>query len=234
MRTIEEMGERARDAAAVLAAAGSREKDRGLAAIAAALREHTGEILAANGLDTARAAEAGTRPAMLDRLTLTGERVEAIARAVEEIIALPDPVGRVDRGGVRPNGLSITRLRVPLGVVGIIYEARPNVTADAAALCLKSGNACILRGGKEAISTNLALAGIMGQALEQAGLPAGAVQLMENTDRESARQMMRANGLIDVLIPRGGAGLIQAVVEGSTVPVIQTGVGNCHVYVDSP
>ncbi len=234
MRTIEEMGERARDAAAVLAAAGSREKDRGLAAIAAALREHTGEILAANGLDTARAAEAGTRPAMLDRLTLSGERVEAIARAVEEIIALPDPVGRVDRGGVRPNGLSITRLRVPLGVVGIIYEARPNVTADAAALCLKSGNACILRGGKEAISTNLALAGIMGRALEQAGLPAGAVQLMENTDRESARQMMRANGLIDVLIPRGGAGLIQAVVEGSTVPVIQTGVGTCHVYVDSP
>ena len=234
MKTLEEMGREAKKAAEVLAQAGSGEKDRGLAAIAAALRERAGEILAANALDTASGAESGMSRSLLDRLALTGERIEGIAGAVEEIIALPDPVGQVDRGTVRPNGLSITRVRVPLGVVGIIYEARPNVTVDAAALCLKSGNACILRGGKEAIKTNLALAEVMGRALEKAGLPAGAVRLVEDTGRESAQEMMRANGLIDVLIPRGGAGLIRAVVENSTVPVIQTGVGNCHVYVDSP
>ena len=183
-------------------------------------------------LDAARAD--GMAPAMLDRLALDEKRVQSIAAGVEEIIALPDPVGRTDAGWTRPNGLSITRVRVPLGVVGIIYEARPNVTADAAALCLKSGNACILRGGKEAVKTNIAMAGVMRQALEKAGLPADAVQLVEDTSRETSRQMMGANGLIDVLIPRGGAGLIRAVVENATVPVIQTGVGNCHVYVDSP
>ncbi len=234
MRTIEELGRRAREAASFLASAGSREKDRGLLAMAAALREHTAEILAANALDTAHGVESRMSRALLDRLALDEKRIQGIAAAVEEIVALPDPVGRVDQGSVRPNGLSITRVRVPLGVAGIIYEARPNVTVDAAALCLKSGNACILRGGKEAIETNLALAGIMGRALEQAGFPAGAVQLVEDTSRETSREMMRANGLIDVLIPRGGAGLIRAVVENSTVPVIQTGVGNCHVYIDSP
>ena len=234
MKTMEELGRRAKGAAAVLAAAGSREKDRGLLAIAAALREHTPEILAANALDTARALEAGMSRALLDRLSLDETRIQGIAAAVEEIVSLPDPVGRMDGGSVRPNGLSITRLRVPLGVVGIIYEARPNVTVDAAALCLKSGNACILRGGKEAIETNLALAGIMGRALAETGLPSDAVQLVEDTSRESANRMMKANGLLDVLIPRGGGGLIQAVVEQSTVPVIQTGVGNCHVFVDSP
>ena len=234
MKTMEELGRRAKGAAAVLAAAGSREKDRGLLAIAAALRKHTPEILAANALDTARALEAGMSRALLDRLSLDEKRIQGIAAAVEEIVSLPDPVGRMDGGSVRPNGLSITRVRVPLGVVGIIYEARPNVTVDAAALCLKSGNACILRGGKEAIETNLALAGIMGRALTEAGLPGDAVQLVEDTSRESANRMMKANGLLDVLIPRGGGGLIQAVVEQSTVPVIQTGVGNCHVFVDSP
>ncbi len=234
MKTIQQMGERAREAASTLALAGTEEKNGALAAIAAALGQNTGEILAANRADLDAARGSGMAPAMLDRLALDEKRVQSIAAGVEEIIALPDPVGRTDAGWTRPNGLSITRVRVPLGVVGIIYEARPNVTADAAALCLKSGNACILRGGKEAVKTNIAMAGVMRQALEKAGLPADAVQLVEDTSRETSRQMMGANGLIDVLIPRGGAGLIRAVVENATVPVIQTGVGNCHVYVDSP
>ena len=234
LKTIQQMGERAREAASTLALAGTEEKNGALAAIAAALGQNTGEILAANRADLDAARGSGMAPAMLDRLALDEKRVQSIAAGVEEIIALPDPVGRTDAGWTRPNGLSITRVRVPLGVVGIIYEARPNVTADAAALCLKSGNACILRGGKEAVKTNIAIAGVMRQALEKAGLPADAVQLVENTSRETSRQMMGANGLIDVLIPRGGAGLIRAVVENATVPVIQTGVGNCHVYVDSP
>ena len=234
MKTVQEMGLLAKEAAARLAAAGTAEKNRGLAAIAQALREGKDAILAANREDLAAAEAAGMRRSMMDRLALTPERIGSIASAVEEVIALPDPVGTVDRGGLRPNGLSVTRVRVPLGVVGIIYEARPNVTVDAAALCLKSGNACILRGGKEAIRTNIALGKLMGAALEGAGLPAAAVQLVEDTTRESSGQMMKAQGLIDVLIPRGGAGLIRAVVENSTVPVIETGVGNCHVYVDSP
>ena len=234
MEMIQQMGERAREAASALALAGAEEKNGALAAIAAALGQNTGEILAANRADLDAARADGMAPAMLDRLALDEKRVQSIAAGVEEIIALPDPVGRTDAGWTRPNGLSITRVRVPLGVVGIIYEARPNVTADAAALCLKSGNACILRGGKEAVKTNIAMAGVMRQALEKAGLPADAVQLVEDTSRETSRQMMGANGLIDVLIPRGGAGLIRAVVENATVPVIQTGVGNCHVYVDSP
>ena len=234
LEMIQQMGERAREAASALALAGAEEKNGALAAIAAALGQNTGEILAANRADLDAARADGMAPAMLDRLALDEKRVQSIAAGVEEIIALPDPVGRTDAGWTRPNGLSITRVRVPLGVVGIIYEARPNVTADAAALCLKSGNACILRGGKEAVKTNIAIAGVMRQALEKAGLPADAVQLVEDTSRETSRQMMGANGLIDVLIPRGGAGLIRAVVENATVPVIQTGVGNCHVYVDSP
>ena len=234
LKTIQQMGERAREAASALALAGAEETNGALAAIAAALGQNTGEILAANRADLDAARADGMAPAMLDRLALDEKRVQSIAAGVEEIIALPDPVGRTDAGWTRPNGLSITRVRVPLGVVGIIYEARPNVTADAAALCLKSGNACILRGGKEAVKTNIAMAGVMRQALEKAGLPADAVQLVEDTSRETSRQMMGANGLIDVLIPRGGAGLIRAVVENATVPVIQTGVGNCHVYVDSP
>ncbi len=234
LEMIQQMGERAREAASALALAGAEEKNGALAAIAAALGQNTGEILAANRADLDAARADGMAPAMLDRLALDEKRVQSIAAGVEEIIALPDPVGRTDAGWTRPNGLSITRVRVPLGVVGIIYEARPNVTADAAALCLKSGNACILRGGKEAVKTNIAMAGVMRQALEKAGLPADAVQLVEDTSRETSRQMMGANGLIDVLIPRGGAGLIRAVVENATVPVIQTGVGNCHVYVDSP
>ena len=234
LKTIQQMGERAREAASALALAGTEEKNGALAAIAAALGQNTGEILAANRADLDAARADGMAPAMLDRLALDEKRVQSIAAGVEEIIALPDPVGRTDAGWTRPNGLSITRVRVPLGVVGIIYEARPNVTADAAALCLKSGNACILRGGKEAVKTNIAMTGVMRQALEKAGLPADAVQLVEDTSRETSRQMMGANGLIDVLIPRGGAGLIRAVVENATVPVIQTGVGNCHVSVHSP
>ena len=234
MTVIETLGRKAQTAARALALAGSHEKDKALAAIAAALRTGAGEVLAANQADIAEAEKNGMTGAMLDRLTLTEDRIENIAGAVEEIIALPDPVGQIDGGSTRPNGLAITRVRVPLGVVGIIYEARPNVTADAAALCLKSGNACILRGGKEAIRTNLALGKLMGGAVEETGLPAGIIQVVEDVSRETAGQMMKANGLIDVLIPRGGAGLIRAVVENSTVPVIQTGVGNCHVYLDSP
>ncbi len=171
MKNLAEMGRRAKKAAENLALASSGEKDRGLAAIAAALRAHTEELLAANGRDTASAAESGMSRSLLDRLTLDEKRIEDIAAAVEEIIALPDPVGQVDQGSQRPNGLSITRIRVPLGVVGIIYEARPNVTVDAAALCVKSGNACILRGGREAIETNRALAALMDKALEEAGFP---------------------------------------------------------------
>ena len=234
MKNIETLGRQAQKAARALALAGSAQKDKALAAIAAALRAGAGEVLAANQADIAEAEQNGMSKGMLDRLTLTEDRIENIAKAVEEIIALPDPVGQVDGGSVRPNGLSITRVRVPLGVVGIIYEARPNVTADAAALCLKSGNACILRGGREAVKTNLALGKVMREAAAKAGLHADIIQVVEDTDRETAAQMMKATGLIDVLIPRGGAGLIRAVVENAAVPVIQTGVGNCHVYLDSP
>ena len=234
MKNIETLGRQAQKAARALALVGSAQKDKALAAIAAALRAGEGEVLAANQADIAEAEQNGMGKGMLDRLTLTEDRIENIAKAVEEIIALPDPVGQVDGGSVRPNGLSITRVRVPLGVVGIIYEARPNVTADAAALCLKSGNACILRGGREAVKTNLALGKIMREAAAKAGLHADIIQVVEDTDRKTAAQMMKATGLIDVLIPRGGVGLIRAVVENAAVPVIQTGVGNCHVYLDSP
>ena len=234
MTALQEQGRRAKAASYTLATAGTARKNAALESIAEILTERRAEWLAANAEDVAAAREAGMRPAMLDRLTLTEDRIAGIVEAVGQVIALPDPIGKVDKMENRPNGLIIGRRRVPLGVVAIIFEARPNVTVDAAALCLKSGNVCILRGGKEAVKTNIAMAGVMRQALEKAGLPADAVQLVEDTSRETSRQMMGANGLIDVLIPRGGAGLIRAVVENATVPVIQTGVGNCHVYVDSP
>ncbi|MFI0225114.1 glutamate-5-semialdehyde dehydrogenase [Streptomyces lydicus] len=223
---------RAREAAAVLAPLPRTARDAALLAIADALVERTDEIVAANGRDVAKAREAGTAASIVDRLTLTPERIEAIAADVRQVVALPDPVGEVVRGSTLPNGLDLRQVRVPLGVIGIIYEARPNVTVDAAALCLKSGNAVLLRGSSSAYASNSALVDVLRDAVESAGLPADAVQLVPGESRDSVRELMRARGLVDVLIPRGGASLIRTVVEESTVPVIETGTGNCHVYVD--
>ncbi|MFK4064627.1 glutamate-5-semialdehyde dehydrogenase [Streptomyces sp. NPDC029674] len=224
---------RARGAAATLAPLPRSAKDDALLAIADALEVRTAEIVEANGKDTERAREAGTSESIVDRLTLTPERVRAIAADVRDVAALPDPVGEVVRGSTLPNGIDLRQVRVPLGVVGIIYEARPNVTVDAAALCLKSGNAVLLRGSSSAYASNTALVRVLRDAVHGAGLPADAVQLVPGENRDSVRELMCARGLVDVLIPRGGAALIKTVVEESTVPVIETGTGNCHVYVDA-
>lgn len=224
---------RARGAAATLAPLPRAAKDDALLAIADALEVRTAEIIEANGKDIARAREAGTSESIVDRLTLTPERVRAIAADVRDVAGLPDPVGEVVRGSTLPNGIDLRQVRVPLGVVGIIYEARPNVTVDAAALCLKSGNAVLLRGSSSAYESNTALVRVLRDAVHGAGLPADAVQLVPGENRDSVRELMRARGLVDVLIPRGGASLIKTVVEESTVPVIETGTGNCHVYVDA-
>jgi glutamate-5-semialdehyde dehydrogenase len=208
-------------------------KDAALHAIAAALAARAPEILKANGSDVARARETGIPEAMIDRLSLTEERVTAIADAVRQVASLPDPVGESVRGYTLPNGLELRQVRVPLGVVGIIYEGRPNVTVDAAALTLKSGNAVLLRGSSSAYDSNTALVTVMRDALAGTELPADSVQMVPGTSRESVKHLMRARGLVDVLIPRGGAALINSVVEESTVPVIETGVGNCAVYVDA-
>ncbi|TXS13805.1 glutamate-5-semialdehyde dehydrogenase [Streptomyces sp. adm13(2018)] len=224
---------RARGAAAEIAPLPRAAKDDALLAIADALEVRTAEIVEANAEDIAKARAAGTSEAIIDRLTLTPERVRAIAADVRDVVALPDPVGEVVRGSTLPNGIDLRQVRVPLGVVGIIYEARPNVTVDAAALCLKSGNAVLLRGSSSAYASNTALVNVLRDAVGGAGLPADAVQLVPGESRESVRELMRARGLVDVLIPRGGASLIRTVVEESTVPVIETGTGNCHVYVDA-
>ncbi|GAA2712952.1 MULTISPECIES: glutamate-5-semialdehyde dehydrogenase [Streptomyces] len=224
---------RARAAAADLAPLPRAAKDEALLAVADALEVRTREILEANAEDVAKAREAGTAESVVDRLTLTPERVRAIARDVRDVAALPDPVGEVVRGSTLPNGLDLRQVRVPLGVVGIIYEARPNVTVDAAALCLKSGNAVLLRGSSSAYASNTALVRVIRDAVGGAGLPADAVQLVPGESRDSVRELMRARGMVDVLIPRGGASLIRTVVQESTVPVIETGTGNCHVYVDA-
>jgi glutamate-5-semialdehyde dehydrogenase len=224
---------RARGAAEQLAPLPRTPKDEALLAIADALQVRTREILEANAQDVARAREAGTPEAIVDRLTLSRERVTAIAEDVRRVAGLPDPVGEVVRGSTLPNGLDLRQVRVPLGVVGIIYEARPNVTVDAAALCLKSGNAVLLRGSSSAYASNGKLVEVLRDAVHGAGLPADAVQLVPGEGREAVRELMRARGLVDVLIPRGGASLIRTVVEESTVPVIETGTGNCHVYVDA-
>ncbi|MGV9311464.1 glutamate-5-semialdehyde dehydrogenase [Streptomyces sp. NPDC003691] len=223
----------ARSAAEQLAPLPRAAKDAALLAVADALEARTDEIVRANAEDVARARESGTGESIVDRLTLTPERVRAIAADVRDVVALPDPVGEVVRGSTLPNGLDLRQVRVPLGVVGIVYEARPNVTADAAALCLKSGNAVLLRGSSSAYASNTALVQVIRDAVEAAGLPADAVQLVPGESRESVQELMRARGLVDVLIPRGGAGLIRTVVEQSVVPVIETGTGNCHVYVDA-
>ena len=226
------MGEKAKTAARMLGTADSARKNRALEAMAAALLARADEILAANALDMEEGAANGMRDSLRDRLRLTPERIAGMADGIRQVAALADPIGEIIEGSVRPNGMKIRRVRVPLGVVGIIYEARPNVTSDAAAICLKAGNACILRGGKEALHSNVAIAEVLREAVASAGLPADCVQLVSDPSRRVAAQMMRLSGYIDVLIPRGGAGLIKAVVENATVPVIETGVGNCHVYVD--
>ena len=223
---------RARTAARALRTLPSDVKDAALAAMADALVERTDEVLAANEADVAAAAAEGAPASVLDRLRLDAGRLAAIAAALRELVALPDPVGDVVRGSTLPNGLQLRQVRVPLGVVGIVYEARPNVTVDAAGLCLKSGNAALLRGSASAHRTNTVLVAALTEAGEKAGLPAGAVALLP-ADRASVGELLSARGLVDVVIPRGGASLIERVVRESTVPVIETGVGNCHVYVDA-
>lgn len=226
----------ARRAAAVtgpLAAALPTVKDAALTAMAAALRRAQQDLLAANAADVEAARADGTPQALLDRLTLTPERIEAMAAGLEHLVALPDPIGTVVRGSVLPNGLHLDQVRVPLGVVAIIYEARPNVTADAAGIALKAGNAVLLRGSGSAYRSNSAIVQVLREAVASVGLPADAITLVPGTDRSSVSHLLTARGLVDVIIPRGGAGLIRAVVENSTVPVIETGVGNCHVYVDT-
>ena len=225
--------ERARAAATALALLTRRDKDRALNAMADALDQRCAEVLAANARDLERAREDGTSAAIVDRLTLTEKRVADMAEGLRDVARLPDPIGEVVRGSTLPNGLELRQIRVPLGVVGIIYEARPNVTVDATGLCIKSGNAVLLRGSSSAVRSNECLVSVLDTAGTAAGLPAGAVQLVPGTDHDSVKQMMRLRGHIDVLIPRGGAGLIRSVVEESTIPVIETGVGNCHVYVDA-
>lgn len=231
-RTVLSIAEGAKAAQRELACAGGAKRSEALTAISAALRANVETILEANRQDTAAARENGMSESMIDRLTLTPERIESMAKGVDDVAAMPDPVGRVISGTTRPNGLKIEKVSVPLGVIGIIYEARPNVTSDAAALCLKAGNAVILRGGKEAIRSNTAVMELMRGAVREVGLPENVVNLIEDTSRESAGELMRMNGLVDVLIPRGGAGLIKSVVQNSTVPVIETGSGNCHIYID--
>ncbi|GAA3226788.1 glutamate-5-semialdehyde dehydrogenase [Nonomuraea helvata] len=223
----------AREAAAELAPLPRAPKDEALRVVADALVAHAAEIVEANAKDVEQARAQGTSEAMIDRLRLDEARVGKIAEAVRQVADLPDPIGEVVRGSTLPNGLELRQLRVPLGVIGIIYEGRPNVTVDAAALCLKSGNAVLLRGSSSAYSSNTALVKVMQDALEGTEVPAGAVQLVPGQTRDSVKELMRARGLVDVLIPRGGASLINSVVEESTVPVIETGVGNCHVYVDA-
>lgn len=232
MNYIEQLGEKALEAKRKIATASTGEKNKVLEAIAQVLLENSDAILAENEKDIANARDNGISETMVDRLRLTKERIKGIADACMELVNLEDPVGEVLQGSVRPNGMRITKVRVPMGVIGIIYESRPNVTVDAGALCLKSGNAAILRGGKEAIHSNMILVKLMQRALETSGFAKETIQLVEDTSREVSTQMMQANGYIDVLIPRGGAGLIQAVVQNATVPVIETGTGNCHIYVD--
>ena len=231
MTQLEMQGLAAKNASRVLSIAGTARKNAALEAIAAALEARQAEILAANREDMAAAKAAGMRPSLQDRLALDEGRIAGIVDGVRQVAALPDPIGEISRMSTRPNGLTIGRRRVPLGVIGIIYEARPNVTVDAAALCLKSGNTVILRGGKEAFRSNQAFVSVMRDALESAGLPRDCVALVTDTTRQSATELMNLTEYLDVLIPRGGAGLIKNVVENARVPVIQTGVGVCHVYV---
>lgn len=223
----------AKKAAAKLAVTSTAVKNKALLAMAEALLAKQEEILAANALDMERAAAKGMKSSMLDRLKLTAARIEGMADGLRQVANLPDPVGNVLDGKTLANGLTITKVRVPLGVIGIIYEARPNVTADAAGLCLKSGNAVVLKGGSEAMESNKAVAGVLSEAATAAGMPEGAIQFIDTSDRQAVQDLIHLNGLVDVVIPRGGAGLIKMVVMNATVPVIETGAGVCHTYVDA-
>lgn len=231
MTILEEMGKKAKEAARTLAVMGE-EKNDALKLIAKALIDNTDAILATNKIDVDNGRANGLTESIIDRLSLSKTRIEGMAQGVLDVAALPDPIGAVLSGSKRPNGLNITKVRVPIGVIGIIFEARPNVTSDAASLCLKSGNAVILRGGKEAINSNKCIADIMRSALEKSALDKNCIQLIEDTTRQSSVELMGLVDYLDLLIPRGGAGLIRAVVENAKVPVIETGVGNCHVFVD--
>lgn len=229
---VQAKAQAAKQAAAKLAVTSTAVKNAALLAMAAALEAQQSEILAANERDMTAAAVKGMKSSMLDRLKLTAERISGMADGLRQVAGLADPVGNVIDGKTLPNGLHITKIRVPLGVIGIIYEARPNVTADAAGLCLKSGNAVILKGGSEAMESNKTVAAILAQAAEGAGIPAGSIQFIDTSDRQAVQDLIHMNGLVDVVIPRGGAGLIQAVVRNASVPVIETGAGVCHTYVD--
>lgn len=229
---VQAKAQAAKQAAAKLAVTSTAVKNAALLAMAAALEAQQAEILAANERDMAAAAAKGMKSSMLDRLKMTAERIGGMADGLRQVAGLADPVGNVIDGKTLPNGLHITKIRVPLGVIGIIYEARPNVTADAAGLCLKSGNAVILKGGSEAMESNKTVAAILAQAAEGAGIPAGSIQFIDTSDRQAVQDLIHMNGLVDVVIPRGGAGLIQAVVRNASVPVIETGAGVCHTYVD--
>ena len=229
---VQAKAQAAKQAAAKLAVTSTAVKNAALLAMAAALEVQQSEILAANERDMTAAAAKGMKSSMLDRLKLTAERISGMADGLRQVAGLADPVGNVIDGKTLPNGLHITKIRVPLGVIGIIYEARPNITADAAGLCLKSGNAVILKGGSEAMESNKTVAAILAQAAEGAGIPAGSIQFIDTSDRQAVQDLIHMNGLVDVVIPRGGAGLIQAVVRNASVPVIETGAGVCHTYVD--
>lgn len=229
---VQAKAQAAKQAAAKLAVTSTAVKNAALLAMAAALETQQAEILAANERDMTAAAAKGMKSSMLDRLKLTAERISGMADGLRQVAGLADPVGNVIDGKTLPNGLHITKIRVPLGVIGIIYEARPNVTADAAGLCLKSGNAVILKGGSEAMESNKTVAAILAQAAEGAGIPVGSIQFIDTSDRQAVQDLIHMNGLVDVVIPRGGAGLIQAVVRNASVPVIETGAGVCHTYVD--
>ena len=223
----------AKKAAGKLAITSTAIKNKAMLAMAQALLDKQEEILAANAVDMEAAAAKGMKTSMLDRLKLTPERISGMAEGLEQVAALPDPIGNVVGGSRLANGLSITKVRVPLGVIGIIYEARPNVTADAVGLCLKSGNAVILKGGSEAMQSNIAIANILSEAAEAAGIPEGSVQFVDTSDRQAVNDLIHMNGLVDVVIPRGGAGLIKTVVMNATVPVIETGAGVCHTFIDA-
>lgn len=223
----------AKKAAAELAVTSTAVKNRALLAMAQALRDRQADILQANAEDMRQAAAKGMKASMLDRLKLTEQRIAGMAEGLEQVAGLPDPVGSVVGGSRLANGMTVTKVRVPLGVIGIIYEARPNVTADAAGLCLKSGNAVILKGGSEAMQSNKTIAAVLAEAAEKAGIPAGAVQFIDTSDRQAVTDLIHMNGLVDVVIPRGGAGLIKTVVMNATVPVIETGAGVCHTFVDA-
>ena len=229
---LERLGINAKEAEKTLMVASSEKKNQALKKIAEGLIENTDKIIEANKVDLENGEKNGMAKSMLDRLKLDKERIEGMAKGVLDVATLPEPVGRILSATERPNGLRIEKVSTPIGVIAVIFEARPNVTSDAAALCLKSGNTVILRGGKEAINSNKTIAKVMLQAVKEAGMPEDVIQLVEDTSRESANELMKMNEYVDVLIPRGGAGLIQAVVKNATVPVIETGVGNCHIYID--